>query len=780
MIRTFLLATYRGFLKHKSSFFINLIGLSTGLLCTLLIYLWVNDEYQVDRFHEADSRLYRVMEHQRYADGHVMTTWSTPGILGPELMQEVPEVEYAINITWPWEHLLTVDEKNLEELGYYADEHFFKMFSFPLKEGDVDQVLEDRSSIVISESLAEKLFKDQSPVGKLIQVDKEKSFRVSGVFEDAPANSTMTFEYVMHFDVIRESQSWLNNWGSNGPRTTALLKPGTNVEHLNARIVDFIKQRNEGSVVDLFFYPYSESYLHGTFKGGVLTGGRIEYVRLFGIIAIFILLIACINFMNLSTAKASRKAREVGIRKAIGADRKTLIGQYLTESVIISLLSLILAVVMIPVVLPFFNELTDKQIQMDLSLGFLGILLAVVLVTGLLAGSYPALYLSSFRPARIMKNEIKTSVGEVWARKGLVVFQFVLTVFLIVAVAVIYSQIQFVQNKNLGYNKENLIRFDMIGEVEENEVFLEALRSNPRVVAVAASGHTFTGRNNNTSSVSWPTKLEDEIVLFETMRSDYDLLPTLGVNIIQGRNFDRSFASDTSAIIINQTAAKIMDLDDPVGQTITYGQPVRIIGVVEDFNFASLHSEVAPAIFYLSDNLWNIYARIQSDHISETIAQIQTEYEQFNPGYVFDYDFQDEQYARMYRSEERVATLSQYFAIFAILISCLGLFGLASFTAERRIKEIGIRKVLGASISGIIVLISKDFSRLVLIAVIIALPLAYLALNQWLERFAYQIDLNVWFFVVAGALAMLIAWLTVSSQAYRAATVNPAECLKDE
>lgn len=781
MVKLHFLAAFRSFNKHKSAFFINLIGLSTGLACTLLIFLWVQDERQVDGFHKDGDRIFRVMEHQRYANGDVLTTWSTPGILAAEMKREIPEIEYASTGSWEINHLISYNDTHFKETGLYADPDFFKIFSYPVVEGDPETMLNDNQAIIISERTAKKIFKDKSPLGELVKLDQDKSYKVTAVFADVPASSTVKFDYVLQAEAWRQEEGWLRSWGSNGPRTYVKLKDGASADALNAKLIDFIKKRNEGSVVDLFIFPYQKTYLHGSFENGKQTGGRIEYVRLFLIIAVFILIIACINFMNLSTAKASRKAREVGIRKAIGADKRSLIQQYLIESLLLSFFSVLLALMLIPVVLPYFNELTGKEIVLNFSWGFLLTLGIIIVFTGLLAGSYPALYLSSFQAVRVIKNDIKTSVGELWARKGLVVFQFVLSVFLIVAVVVVYKQIEFVQNKNLGYNKENMIRIVLDGKLSyDHETFFEELRKNPKIVNVAASGHSFTGRNNNSSGIEWPGKMEDEVVLFEMMRADYNLIPTMGVTMKEGRNFSRELATDSSAVVINETAARIMRLKEPVGSILTADTTYRIIGVVEDFHFQSLHEKVSPAIFWLSDNLWVAFIRLQSDQIQNTIGEIEEVYSRHNPGFTFDYTFVDEEYARMYQAEQRVASLSQYFAGFAVLISCLGLFGLAAFTAERRVKEIGIRKVLGASVFNLIVLLSKDFTKLVGMAILISLPLAYWATKDWLERFAFHINLSVWFFIGAGVLALVIALLTVSTQAYRAATLNPTDCLKDE
>jgi putative ABC transport system permease protein len=782
MIKHYLTATIRGFKKQKSTFLINFIGLTAGLTSALLIFLWVQDERSVDQFHENNALIFRAMEHQRYANGDVFTTWSTPGILAAELKAEIPEIEYATTGSWEFENLLSVGEKHYKETGIYADGDLFKIFTIPLVAGSVESVLADHKSIVISERLAEKLFPKEEPMNMFIKLDQGESYQVTGIMSNLPKSSSMQFDYVLSAEYWRQQNDWLREWGSNGPRTYVKLQEGSSLQDVNDKLLGFIKERNEGSVVDLFLYPFARTYLYGSFENGIQNGGRIEYVRMFSLIAIFILVIACINFMNLSTAKASRKAKEIGIRKAIGAGRSSLIYQYLTESILITLLSVLVALILLPAMLPYFNEITGKSIILEYNQEFILGIVVILLVTGVLSGSYPALYLSSFQPVKVIKNEIKSTLGEIWARKGLVVFQFVLSIFLIVAVIVVYKQIEFVQNKNLGIKKENLIRFELEGKLSQDHqtLFTELIKA-PSILNISATGHGFVGRSKNSSNISWPDKLEDEVMLFENLRSDYHTIPTIGINIKEGRNFSETYATDTAAVIINETAVKVMRLQNPINTVIKVGgQDCRIIGVTEDFNFQSLHDKVAPAIFYLSEYLDFGFIRLESTNITQSLESIRETYSQFNPGFVFEYEFMDQVYARMYESEQRVSTLSKYFAGFAILISCLGLFGLAAFTAERRIKEIGIRKVLGASIVNLMILLTKDFARLVLTAILIALPIAYWVTRNWLEGFAFHIDLSIWFFVVAGLMALIIALLTVSSQAYKAASVNPSECLKDE
>ena len=488
--------------------------------------------------------------------------------------------------------------------------------------------------------------------------------------------------------------------------------------------------------------------------------------------------------MNLSTARASRRAKEVGVKKAVGAERGSLVWQFLSESTLIAFISLFIGVLLVRLFLPRFNLITDKEIALQFNPTLFLSLLAITIITGILAGSYPALYLASFKPVKVLKGEIKTSLGELWARRGLVVFQFTLSVILIMAVFVVYKQIQFVQDKNLGYDKDQLIYFSMDGRLEEQfDVFLEEAARLPGVENISTIGHDLIGRQNNTSGLDWEGKDPESRILFEHVRVNYDLIETIGVEMKEGRTFSKEYGADSSKIIFNERAIEIMGMQDPIGKKVRLWDEydMEIIGVVKDFHFQSLHEGMNPLFFrLLPDQTWYMMARLESGREKEAISGLKNFYERFNAGFTFDFEFSDEQYAQQYAAEQRVASLSRYFAGFAILISCLGLFGLAAFTADRKKKEIGIRKVLGATVSNIVLLLTKDFTRLVLISILIGLPVAFWVTSNWLERFEYRIELSAWLFIFTGFLVLFISWVTVSSQALRSATVNPKDCLRDE
>jgi len=786
MFKHNLLVIYRNFKRFKSTFFINLTGLSAGLACSLLIYLWVNDELNIDKFHEKDSQLFQVMENRIQAQG-ILTAQSTSGSLAETLKSELPEVEYAISSK---QFVATLSEGNndFRTKGRYAGKDIFNMYSYGLKQGDANQALSDKNSIVISEKLAQNLFHTtQNVIGKSIGFEHEKQFVVSGIFKGTPPNSSEQFDFVVSYELYKDKYPNSAHWGNSGPDTFVLLKSGTDVTQFNKKISDLVKAKTNGEVTHrtLFVRPFSSGYLHGKYENGLAAGGRIEYVRLFSIIAVFILLIACINFMNLSTAKASGRIKEVGIKKAIGAYRETLVYQYLGESMLMTFLSLFLSVLIVLLFLPQFNEITGKVLTLHYDPKLVFSLLGVVIFTGLISGSYPALYLSGFNPISVLKGKLNVSVGEVWARKGLVVFQFTISVILIVSVIVVYKQVEFIQSENLGYNKDNLVYFTREGKMTDDakmETFLSELKNTPGIVNASSIGHDMTGHNSGTFGIWWEGKAEDDKTEFENVGVNYEMMQTLGIQMKEGRLFSKDFSADSSKIIFNEAAVKFMGLKDPIGKTIKlWGEDMQIVGVARDFHFESLHENVKPLFFRLSQgDTYIIMVKIAAGKEKPVLASMGELYKKYNPGFSLDYKFLDQEYQAQYAAEQRVASLSKYFAGLAILISCLGLFGLAAFTAERRLKEIGIRKVLGSSVFSIVYLLSSDFTKLVFAAILIALPVSYLITDYWLDSFALHINLQIWYFFGAGLAAIVIAWLTVGMQAVKAANVNPLECLKSE
>jgi len=787
MFRNYLKIAFRNLKKDKQFTFLNVLGLSAGIACTLLIYLWVHDELSYDKLFANDSRIYQVMEHRKNSGSQSLSDESS-GLVSDALKAQDGAVEYAAAVApadWFPKSTLTVGDKNIKASGQYAGKDYFKIFSFKMIEGDRNSVLDAKTSIVISEDLAKRLFNTaKNVIGKGIKVQQDKMFFVSGVYE-LPVHSSQQFDFVQSFDYLGDVQSWVKTWGNGGPHNFVMLRQGEDVNAFNKRITNLLTKNTGDTSRRPFAMRFADNYLENTFNHGSRVGGRGEYVKLFSLVAIFILVIACINFMNLSTAKASGRMKEVGIKKVIGAERSQLIMQFLSESTLLAFFTTLFAVGIAWLLLPQFNQLTGKDIHMEFDTSLILTLIGMALFTGIVSGSYPALYLSKFKPLAILKGKINSTFSDLIARKGLVVFQFTISVVLIVAVLVVYQQIQFIQSTNPGYQKDNVVRFSSEGNLAgKEEIFSAALRNIPGVVNASFTQHNLVGRNFGTNGLSWSGNITDQTVYFEGFFGGYNFIETMGMKMAAGRAFSKNFGAEYTKVILNETAVKTMNLKDPVGKNVKIsGGNFQIIGVVKDFHFESLHETVVPAFILLAGGTnpaYKIMVRIKNDHQKETIAQIQRLYESYNPGLPFTYSFLDEAYQKQYETEVRVSMLSEYFSVLAILISCLGLFGLVAFTAQKRQKEIGIRKVVGASVNSITFMLTKDFLQLVFIAVLIASPLAYYLMSQWLNGFAYRINIGPVVFLIAISSVILITILTVSFQAIKAALVNPVKSLRSE
>ncbi len=790
MLKHNILLYLRNIKKNKGSFFINLIGLTTGLACAILVYLWVSDELRVDKFHENDTRLYQVLRHQPNGQNEIATYASNSSLMLRALQEEVPEVEMATALYTMGGTMLEGGEKKLRANGNMASEDFFKMFSYPIVAGDKNSLLQDVNSVVISKALADSFFGEgNDPVGKTLTVKHGEDqinavFTISGVFE-IPENSSQQFDFVLTYKKFLELRDPQDiHWGSNSSRVYATLKPGIDVKNFNKKIADFITKKSERTTASVCFTLFSDNYLKGNFDNGVQTGGRINYVILFGLVAFFVLAIACINFMNLSTARASRRLKEVGVKKAVGASRKSLIFQFLTESVVLSFFSLVCAVLIVILLMPWFNDVTGKELKFALEGKALLGIIVITLLTGLISGSYPALYLSKFSPIKVLKGKIKTAFGELLIRKGLVIFQFGISILLIVAVSVIYVQLHFIQSKNLGYDKDNVLVFNREdGLVSNMETFLQEARQLPGVINASYMQGDMTNFSNSSWGHSWPGQTEEaKRLTFRHAHVGPRFIETMGIEVKEGRSYIDEKPNNESKIILNETAVTLMGLKNPVGTLIDMrGDNREIIGVVKDFNIQSLYEEIAPmALLCRTEWVRTLVVKIKAGSEKNTIADLTALYAEFNPGLAFDFRFLDHQYQQQYIAEKRVSVLAKYFAGLAVIISCLGLFGLAMFTAERRKKEISIRKVLGQTATQVIVMISGEFAKLVLISIFIALPIAYILVDLWLSSFAYRIPLKLWYFIGAGLVALIVAMLTVGSQAIRAANSNPVNALRDE
>ena len=785
----------RAFKRTKSNFVINLIGLSTGLACAILIFLWISDELAFDKFHLYDGRLYQVMVNERQGD-QINTSDGTNGLLGEILKKGMPEVEYAVTTTPPnWFKKFNVTYRNntVSAIGNFVGQDFFNVFSYELLQGNRNTVLTDKHAIVLSRGLAMKLFKTtDNIIGKTLEwkwASVTRQVTISGICADFPPNSSYRFDFVLSLDSWKDVLQVDENQRigpSIGPFSTFLvLKEHANVGAFNTKLNNFSSVKFDKTPATLFLRKYSDAWLHGRYENGVQAGGRIEYVRLFSLIACFILLIACINFMNLSTAKVSGRMKEIGLKKAFGASRRTLIYQFLGESVLMSFISLIIALLLVVIILPGFNGLTGKHLTLNFIARQMLPILSISLLTGLIAGSYPALYLSRFKPAVTLKGKFNMSSGlkELFVRKGLVVLQFSLSIIFIVSVLVIYNQIKLVQTKSLGYDKDNVIYFEMEGRVPGNlPSFLSELKLVHGVTqASSIMAPIVSPTFSPAPGVHWDGKNMDDKIRFYQMPVNYDLIETLGIKMAAGRTFARDFATDSASIVVNEAAIKTMGLSDPVGKVIkVWGKDMHIIGITHNFHFNSLREEVKPFIFRLEpQNTLLVTIRLAKGKESETIRDIRAFYKTFNPGYTLDYQFLDDDYQKQYTAEKLVATLSKYFAGLAILLSCLGLFGLAAFTAERRMKEIGVRKVLGAGELSIIYLLSADFTKMVLLSILIGLPLSYLITSSWLDNYAYRIALSPVYFIAAALISLFTAWFTMGIHVVRSSLISPINALKE-
>jgi ABC-type antimicrobial peptide transport system permease subunit len=612
---------------------------------------------------------------------------------------------------------------------------------------------------------------------------------VTAVFENLKNNTPDKFDYLINWENFLENNGWAREWGNNGPRTYVLLRKDADPAKVEAKIKKFLdnynKEQSANFYIHLRMQRYSDMYLNSNFKNGQIVGGRIEYVRLFSIVAIFILLIACINFMNLTTARSVKRAKEIGIRKVAGAFRTTLIGQFIGEAILITFLAVIIAFLLVFILLPAFNGITGKQIEMPLNQPMFWIsLLSLTLVTGFISGSYPALFLSAFQPIRVLKGTMKFSNGATWLRKGLVVFQFMLSIVLIIGTIVVSRQINFIQTVNLGYDRDNLVYIPLEGDLTgKYTLFKQEAIKLPGIKMVSRITQTPTDISNGTGGVEWEGKDPNSMPQFVQASVGYEFAKTVNLKILQGRDFSKDFATDSAAYLVNEAALKIINYKDPIGKPLTFWQQKGvIIGVLKDFHFNSLHEPIRPIVIRLRENeTWgSAMVRIEEGKTQQALAGLEKLCKQLNPQFPFTHQFSDEEYLNMYKSEQVVGKLSNCFAFLAILISCLGLLGLAMFTAEQRTKEFGVRKVLGASVSSLFNLLAKDFLVLVSIAFFIAAPLAWWASNNWLSNFAYQASIGWWVFAFAGIMAILIALITVSFQAIKAAVANPVKSLRSE
>lgn len=781
------LISYRSLLKFRSTFFINLIGLSTGLASAIFIYLWVMDELQTDRFHENDSRLYQVIQHFPEEMGGISTDASSP-LLAQALKEEIPEVEKATAVQENWFRkrpgLIEVQDKVVKASEQYIDQDFFNIFSYPLLIGSKEKPLPNNQSVLLSDQLAEKLFGTvENARNKTISWNQDGSagnYAVSGVFQQPPQQSTRQFDLLFSLDLRSERDTMFSNWYNYNSATYVLIKEGISIDHFNTQIDTFM-QRKQESDITLSAVQYADKYLYQNYEEET-ANGRIEYVKLFSLIAVFILFIACINFMNLTTAKASNRLKEIGVKKAIGARRIALMGQYFSESLLLAFLSLILAVILVLVFLPQFSQLTGKELSLDFDGRLLGGIILITVITGLVAGVYPALYLSKFKPVEVIKGKLKAGLGDTWIRKGLLIFQFAMSVILILSAIIVAEQIDFAQSKKLGFDRDNIVQFEYTAESPQAyQSFLNELRTIPGIVNATGFNHNLTGEYGSTDGLSWEGKDPEKRVSFVALEGGFNLIETLGIEIADGRGFKQTSDNNDTKIILNESAVRTMDISDPVGKSVNlWGTPREIIGVVKDFHFASLYEDIQPAFIRVNPFLNKTMVKIKAGTETQVLAAVQNTFNKRMPGLDFEFTFLDEDFQKMYAAETQVSSLARSFAILSIIISCLGLLGLTFFTLEKRAKEISIRKILGSSGWNTVLLLSSDFTKMVALALVIALPIGYILADQWLGNFVYSVPLRIGYFVIAALSVLMVAWLTIGIQFFRATQMNPAKSLRSE
>lgn len=789
MFRNYFSVAVRNIFRNKLFSFVNILGLAFGMGSALLIFLWINDELQVDQFHERVGRIYRVMENQQYTDGRLFTFSSTPGPMAPFIKEKYPEIEKASRFTWQVNELFRDGDKSFYEEGRYTEQDFLDMFSFKLISGNIATALTNKNSIIISKAMAEKFFGQEDPIGKVLLMNLKNSFTVTGVFAPLPKNSSLQFEYLLPFQFFwDENKNWLDQWDNNNIRTFVMLREGTNLAEFGKKFKHEVKKHVEKTNVELFVHPFGDAYLHGDFENGKESGGRIEYVRIFFIVAVFVLVIACINFMNLATAQASKRAKEVGLRKVIGAYPRQLFGQFMGESFLTVLVAALIAIGLVLIVLPGFNQLTSKQLGFFLlDMRITLIFITVVIFTSLLAGSYPALFISEYKPVDVLKGQLKSGRAASLFRKSLVVVQFALSIILIVSTIVVFRQMNFMENHDIGFVRDNVFYMWMQGEVNPKfETFRTRMLAEPGIESVTASSQLPIDIGNSTSGVQWEGKSPEDRILFTNLMVDYEFVQTMKMKMSEGRPFDRRIITDSGNYIVNEKAAsKFGFKNGTADQELTmWEKKGKIVGVVKDFNFGSLHSPIEPLIMKIvnwqENNYGCLLVRAKERQAETALKSAEKLWKEYAAGYPFKYNFLNQDWEDFYKAEGQRGKVFNAMAILSIFISCLGLFGLSAFSAERRTKELGIRKVLGASVPGLMGLMGKEFAVLVLVAAAVGCPAGWYVMDSWLNNYAFHIEVGWISLALAASACMAVSLGTVAYHSLKVSAANPTHSLRYE
>jgi putative ABC transport system permease protein len=802
MIQSFFKIAWRNVIRHKTHTAINVIGLALGMTCCLFIFLWVQDEKGIDNFHAHGKNLYALYQTVTVngkPDGDYNTPYTYKNrydFFIEDMKDAVPEVKhvafYATGYDLPWGHpeTIQVGEKIVKFQGSRAGKDFFNMFSYPIIQGNAATALKDLSSISISRRMAEMFFgSPANAIGKSVRYENKYNFIVSSVFENVTSQSSLKFDFLLNFEL----QKMQLQWSSNNFNTYVELADNADPKLVEAKINQYLEPRLDkvkGVQVHVGMQRFGDQYLHNNFVNGVPAGGRIEYVKIFSEVAIFILIIACINFMNLATARSVKRAKEVGVRKVVGSSRANLIGQFFGESLVFSFLAMILSIILLLLLLPAFNQFTGKQFGFPLvQLSFWISLISLTLITGLVAGSYPALYLSSLKPVRILKGALRFTQGAIWFRKGLTIFQFVLSIILLIATIVITRQTSYVQSAHLGYDRENMVYMRVEGELSKKNKYLlfkEQALKMPGIAMIDRTTEVPQAMNFvvNDDQITWQGKEKNSVIGVKPASVGFDFVKLMKLQIAEGRDFSKTNPTDsTDAFMVNEEAVRQMGMKNPIGQWVqAWKKHGHIIAVLKDYHTQSLHEPIKPILIDVKEGEYFgvIVARTEPGKTKEALESLAAVYKNINPNYPFAYQFVDQEYKKLYSSELIISTLSIVFAVVAIVISCLGLLGLVMFSAEQRIKEFGVRKVLGASLPQLMSLFAGDFLKLVGIAFLIAAPLGWYAMRSWLQDFAYRIDISWWIFLLAGVGSLMIALFTLSYEAFKAAVANPVKSLRAE
>lgn len=785
MIKNYFITAVRNLWKNKGYSFLNIGGLAIGIACAGLIFLWVEDELTYNDYFSNRENLYKIKDRQTY-DGNTFTFDATPGPLAAGIKAEIPGIKNTARTTWGDNTLFSLKDKSLYEQGLYADPSFLTMFQLQFVQGNAATAFSQLHSLVVTRKMAYKFFGTTNVVGKLLKVDNRDDYMITGVIKDLPENVSFNFEWLAPFKIFEDQNKWLQSWGNNGLITYVETEPKANIAEINKKLYNYVETKQQGATAKMSIYPMTRWRMYDSFENGKEVPGRIKYVHLFSLIAWIILIIACINFMNLSTARSEQRAKEVGVKKVLGAGKQKLIFQFIGESVFTSVIAALLAIGIMYLSMPSFNNLVEKQLSVNLfePLHIIA-LLSIAVTCGLIAGSYPAFYLSSFKPIYVLKGiKIKNSGSAGIIRKGLVILQFSISVILIISTIIIYQQISHVKDRDLGYNKNGLLYLYLQGSMKQHfSAIKNDLQSTGLIQNAAISNNQVLELGSNTGDFTWEGKQPDKQVLITIQGVSPEYLSTMDMHLKEGRDFYQDVKSDSNNIIINESLAKIINKKNILGSTISQENArYTIVGVIKDFVYNDMYATASPLIIFADTSNCNVLnIRIKTGaQVPVALAKIESVIKNNNPGYPFDYSFVDQQFDKLFKTETLIGKLAGVFSVLAIFISCLGLFGLAAYTAERRTKEIGIRKVLGASTQGLAGLLSKEFLALVAISCLIAFPIAWLMMKNWLDGFAYRIHINWMIFVLSGILALLIALLTVSFQAIKAATANPIKSLRTE